>query len=151
MMHKHVFTHLLISLSCLLLSTAKAEQAETFGPYVAHYNTMNTTFLTADVARAYGISRSGGLALINIAVLKVTDGEMNVPIHANVSVDAANLAGQKKDIEMMEIEDGGAIYYIGTFRIRDEERIQFNVSIQPKEALNRIHRFRFNQMFYLER
>lgn len=129
---------------------ALAEQAETFGPYIAHYNTMNTTFLTSEVARAYSITRSGGLALVNIAVLERTQDGLNKPVHAKVQVDAANLIGQKKNIEMMEIEDGGAIYYVGTFRVRDEERIQFNVMIQPNDAPTRTHRFRFDQIFYIE-
>lgn len=138
---------------CVWLSLAlqaNAEQAERFGPYVAHYNTMNTTFLTPEVATAYGITRSGSLALINIAILEVAEDGLNQPVYATVSVDAANLAGQRKTIEMMEVEDGGAIYYVGTFRIRDEERITFNVTVQPKDQASRVHRFRFNQMFYVE-
>lgn len=125
-----------------------AEQFERFGPYVAHYNTFNTTMLSADVARAYDITRSGNLALINIALLRVEDEGMDQPMHATVTVDAANLAGQRKNVEMVEVEDRGAIYYIGTFRIRDEERINFNISIQPTDDPRRIHRFSFNQMFY---
>lgn len=133
-----------------LSAHASAEQAETFGPYIAHYNTLNTTFLTPQVAQAYGITRSGSLALINIAVLEVAEDDLNIPVHALVSVNASNLAGQRKTIEMIEVEDAGAIYYVGTFRIRDEERITFNVSVQPKDQPNRVHRFRFNQTFYVE-
>ena len=131
-------------------SPALAEQFERFGPYVAHYNTFNTTLLTADVARAYGITRSGNLALINIALLKVQDGGMDEPMHAEVSVGASNLAGQRKNIDIVEIEDRGAIYYIATFRIRDEERINFNISIQPSDDPRRVHRFSFDQMFYVD-
>ncbi len=140
---------------CFLVASAlghdaKAEQFEAFGPYTAHYNTFNTTLLTAEVARAYEITRSGNLALINIAVLRTQDEGMDEPMHADVNVDAANLAGQRKNIEMVEVEDRGAIYYIGTFRIRDEERINFNVSIQPADDPRRVHRFSFNQMFYVD-
>jgi hypothetical protein len=106
--------------------------------------------LSADVARAYDITRSGNLALINIALLRVEDEGMDQPMHATVNVDAANLAGQRKNVEMVEVEDRGAIYYIGTFRIRDEERINFNISIQPTDDPRRIHRFSFNQMFYVD-
>ena len=131
------------------IPTASAEQAERFGPYVAHYNTFNTTLLTPEVARAYGITRSGNLALLNIAVLRSQQSAMDEAVTARIQVNASNLVGQKKSVEMKEIRDQGAIYYIGTFRISNEERITFNVSIQPEDSTQRPHGFRFSQIFYV--
>lgn len=144
---------MLLMLGFMVWSVAgMAEQAERFGPYIAHYNTFNTPSLTPEVARAYNITRSGNLALINVAILKVGDEQaMDQPKHANVVVQASNLAGQRKNINMIEIEDQGAIYYIGTFPIRNEERINFNVAITPKEDPRRTHRFTFNQVFYVDK
>jgi hypothetical protein len=51
---------------------APAQQAEDLGDYLVHYNTMNTTLLSPEVARAYNIQRSGTRGLLNIAVLKRT-------------------------------------------------------------------------------
>ncbi|HEY7905481.1 MAG TPA: DUF4426 domain-containing protein [Wenzhouxiangella sp.] len=140
----------IIAIALLMGNASWAEQASRFGNYIAHYNTFNTTFLTPDVARAYGITRSGNLALLNIAVLKVNDEGLNEPVRARVQVRGNNLAGQRKSIEMTEIEDGGAIYYIGTFRIRNEERINFTVNITPINGVTRSHELRFNQIFYVE-
>ncbi len=139
-----------IAIVLLMGNMAWAEQASRFGNYIAHYNTFNTTFLTPDVARAYGITRSGNLALLNVAVLKVSDEGLNEPTRARVQVQASNLAGQRKSIEMTQIEDAGAIYYVGTFRIRNEERINFTLDITPINGVNRSHEIRFNQIFYVE-
>lgn len=139
-----------VSIALTLANTGVAEQASRFNGYIAHYNTFNSTFLTPDVARAYGITRSGNLALLNVAVLKENPGALNEPVHARVDVQATNLAGQRKVIEMNEIEDAGAIYYIGTFRIRNEERINFNIDITPVNGIARPHTIRFNQIFYAE-
>jgi len=139
-----------LPIALIFTSTARAEQASRFNGYIAHYNTFNSTFLTPDVARAYGITRSGNLALLNVAVLKENSGALNEPVRARVDVQASNLAGQRKVIEMMEIEDAGAIYYIGTFRIRNEERINFNIDITPINGIARPHNIRFNQIFYAE-
>lgn len=141
---------LALSMALTLADTASSEQASRFNGYVAHYNTFNSTLLTPDVARAYGITRSGNLALLNIAVLKENPGALNEPVRARVDVEASNLAGQRKVIEMNEIEDAGAIYYIGTFRIRNEERINFNIDITPVNGIARPHAIRFNQIFYAE-
>lgn len=132
-----------------MTSLVQAEQAEHFNGYVAHYNTFNTTLLTPEVARAYGITRSGNLALLNIAVLKKQPEGMDEAVTAQITVNASNLVGQKKPMELIEVQDRGAIYYIGTFRIRDEERIRFDITVQPSGQTAPPHRFRFDQIFYV--
>ena len=139
----------LVLVTLSITSFVQAEQAERFNGYVAHYNTFNTTLLTPEVARAYGITRSGNLALLNIAVLKTQPEGMDEAVTAQITVKASNLVGQKKPIELMEVQDRGAIYYIGTFRIRDEERISFEITVQPSGRTAPPYRFRFNQMFYV--
>ena len=127
---------------------AQAGQAETFGPYAVHYNTLNTSLLTADVARAYSIQRSGNRALLNIAVIRHGEEETGTAVTAQVRATATNLAGQRRELDMREIRDQEAIYYIGTFRISNEETLNFQVSVQP-EGEPRPHEFSFRQQFYV--
>jgi hypothetical protein len=138
-----------VVIALCITQAANAEQAERFGPYIAHYNTFNTNSLTPAVAKAYGITRSSNLALINVAVLRARPEALDEAVTANVSVRATNLVGQKKTIELIEIQDQGAIYYIGTFGIRNEERINFEVRIQPTDGSAIAHTFRFHQTFYV--
>ncbi|MGY6587060.1 MAG: DUF4426 domain-containing protein [Wenzhouxiangella sp.] len=126
---------------------ALAQQAERHGEYIIHYNTMNTRLLAPEFARAYGIARDGNRALINIAVLRVRDGDMDEPVTARVSVSSSNLAGQRRDIELSEVQDQGAIYYVGSFRIRNEENMNFRVRVHPDGAA-RPHEFTFRQTVY---
>ncbi len=122
-------------------------QAETFGPFAAHYNTFNTNQLTPDVARAYGIQRSASRALLNIAVIRQGDEDMGTPVRARVRATATNLAGQRRDLDMREIRDQDAIYYIGVFGISNEETLNFNVSVQPM-GQQQAHEFSFRQQFF---
>ncbi len=145
----------LSSMSFLLLAlwlpgtSVQAQQAEEFGEFEIHYNTLNSLLLTPDVARAYGIQRSGTRALLNIAVLrKVSDG-LNEPVTARVSASATNIVGQRRDIELREVRDQDAIYYIGSFRVSNEENMNFRVSVQPAGS-PRAHEFSFRQTFYTE-
>ena len=147
-MNKHcrlfiVLIGLFVSLSCL------AQQAEEFGQHVVHYNTMNTNMLSPEVASAYGIQRSGTRGLLNIAVLKKEEDGLNTPVTARVSATATNLAGQRRDLEMQEIQDQDAIYYVATFRFHNEEYLNFQVSVQP-EGRDRRHEFSFRQQFYVD-
>jgi hypothetical protein len=126
-----------------------AQQAEDLGQHLVHYNTMNTSQLSPEVASAYGIQRSGTRGLLNIAVLKKEDDGLNTPVTARVSATATNLAGQRRDLEMQEIRDQDAIYYVATFRFHNEEHLNFRVSVQP-EGQGRTREFSFRQQFYAD-
>ncbi|MEE4330301.1 MAG: DUF4426 domain-containing protein [Wenzhouxiangella sp.] len=134
----------------LLASPALGQQAEDIGDYLIHYNTFNTNRLTPDVARAYGIQRSGNRAMLNIAVIRKGDGVgTGTATRAQVEASAVNLVGQQREFEMTEIRDQDAIYYIGTFRITNEERLNFRVRVLP-EGSRRVHEFSFWQQFYAD-
>jgi hypothetical protein len=63
-------------------------------------------------------------------------------------VTATNLTGQRRDIELRRIDDQGAIYYIGQFRIHDEETLNFDVLVQPSGAEDGPYELKFRQQFY---
>ena len=138
---------LILSFTALISAPLAAQQAETFGEYDIHYSAINTLQLSPQVARAYGIQRSSNQAMINIAVLR-TGGEEDEPVSATVTAQTVNLTGQRRDIEMREIRDQGAIYYIGTFRITNEERITFRLGVQPEGRITP-YEFTFQQQFYV--
>lgn len=122
---------------------------ETFGDHVVHFNAQPTTMLPPEVARAFGIRRSGNRAMLNVTVLSRGEGDSSTPVSASVSVDATNLLGQGKDIRMRELREGDAIYYIGEVMVANEEIITFNVSVRP-EGVDAPHEFRFRQQFYTD-
>jgi hypothetical protein len=103
-----------------------------FGQYELHYNALRTDRLSADVARAYGIQRSKNRVLLNVTMLrKDADHAPRKPVEGAVKVDAYNLTGQLKDIEMRRISDGGAIYYIGEVAISGNEILVFDIKATP--------------------
>lgn len=116
-----------------MLSTGKtmAQSAQDFDRYVVHYNAMNASLLTPAVARQYNIQRSSSRGLLNITALEKVMEMPNRPVHAVVKVTARNLSGQLRTIDMQEVEEQGAIYYIGQLRVRDEEVFDFHVEVTP--------------------
>jgi len=131
-----------------LTGAVSAQQFEDFGTYEVHYSAMNTSLLSPEVARAYDIQRSGNRAMLNITILDKSGDGWPEPISARVEASAINLTGQRRAIELREIRDQGAIYYIGTFRITNEENMNFRVTVQPAGDL-RPREFSFRQMFYV--
>ena len=48
-----------------------------------------------------------------------------------VTVDAYNLNGQLKDMEMRRVSEGEAIYYIGEVSISGAEILVFDIAVTP--------------------
>lgn len=122
---------------------------ETFGDHVVHFNAQSTTMLPAEVARVFGIRRSGNRAMLNITVLRRSDSNDDMPVTAVVEVDAMNLLQQEKDISMRELREGDAIYYIGELTVANEEIVTFNIRVKP-EGVDAPHVFTFRQQFYTD-
>lgn len=138
----NVMTFLLAAATAL---SAVAQQSRELGDYEVHYNTLNTNMLSPEIASAYGIQRAGTQAMLNITVLRKEDRE---PIEAKISAIATNLTGQRRTIELRPIHDQGAIYYIGQFRIHDEESLNFRLEVQPKGHQGAPFELDFRKQFF---
>jgi hypothetical protein len=136
----------------LAAAPAAAQQFEDIGDYRVHYSAMNTRMLPAEVARAYGIQRSGARAMINISVLRKAESDeaMDSPVPAEVNASAVNLTGQSRQIDLEEIEEEDAVYYIGTFRIANQETLTFTIEVRPEGSDGPPETFTFQQKFYVE-
>lgn len=108
------------------------ETFKDFGNYEVHYNALRTDGLTPEVARFYGIQRSTNRVMLNVTVLhKEADRAPRKPIAAEVKVDAYNLNGQLKDLELRRVSEGDAIYYIGEVSIGGAEILVFDIAVTP--------------------
>ncbi len=128
------------------------ERSKTNEGYAIHYNTLNTTFLMTEVAKKYGITRSKNRAMLNVSVRKgggLGKFLQTQAVKAKVTVQATNLANQLETINMWEVLDGDAIYYIGTFAITDEETFKFTITVDP-ENKGSVHEIKFRQQFFVD-
>ncbi|MBE9549077.1 MAG: DUF4426 domain-containing protein [Proteobacteria bacterium] len=150
-----IFKALVASLLILLSGSVLAQQSQDYGDYVVHYNALNTNLLPPQVAKANNILRSGSRALLNITVLKKS-GDTTSPAHARVTAAAINLTGQRRQIQLREVSepasgdsDLGAVYYLGEFRINNEETFDFQIEITP-DGEDRLLTLNFRQQFFTE-
>jgi len=130
--------------------TAQAEQFERFGRYQIHYNAVNTSFLTPEVAAANGIQRSRVQALLNVSVREEQEDGTTRPVQASVEGRVGNLAGQSQPLTFRTLREDGAVYHLATFRIQEDEPMRFDLSVRydrnapPGEVS-------FIQRFYIDR
>ena len=136
-------------LACLVALPAVAERSNSFGDYQIHYNALTTNLIDPSVARAYGIIRSKNRARVNVAVLRRVMGNAAQPVRATVKLEAVNLNAQLRTIEMRELNEGGAIYYIGEIPIDHNETLNFKLEVTP-QGETASHTTNFKQDFYTE-
>ena len=132
-----------------LAGAASAENSQDFGDYVVHFNALNTSHLAPSVTREYGLKRSKNRGMVNIAVLNKVLGTAGKPVAAEIEASATNLTGQKRSIELREVREDTAIYYIGDFPIAHEETLRFVVHVQP-EGKGEAHEVKFTQQFFTQ-
>jgi len=116
------------------------------GEHVVHFSALSTDQLPPDIARAYNILRSKNRAMLNISVVRKSDG---VPVSAKVNVKTVNLTGQLKNITMRQINEQEAIYYIGETAVANRETLVFDISVIP-EGASRAFEVRFKREFYTD-
>ncbi len=138
-------------LTALFSLTAQAAQFESVGDYMIHYNAISTSILQPEVAKQYKINRSKNRALLNISVRKKGAGKMSqdTAVVAQVAATATNLNQQLQQIDMREIREGDAIYYIGEFRITNAETLNFKVTVDA-ENQGKTHEISFRQEFFVD-
>lgn len=111
----------------LMMSAVQANQVTQFGEYQLHYNTFESTFLTPEIAHQYGLTRTKGQALLNVAVTTQALGELPQSQRAMVSAQVTNLLGQIVSLTFITIEEGDSIYYLAPFTKTDDDILKFTV------------------------
>ncbi len=124
----------LVLLGALLSGLVWAEQSVSVGDFTIHYNAFTTDTLTPQVARQFKIQRSRNKAMLTVSVVKSEMVGVPKSVPAEVSVQAANLSGQLKKLQIREIKEGDAIYYIAVFPVANEETLDFTLRVKPAGA-----------------
>lgn len=138
-----------LCIALLLAPVVRAQNSQDFGNYIVYYNAFTTDFLQPTTARNYGITRSKNRGMVNISVQKKRMNTVGEPVEATITGTARNLNAQIKSLNLREIKDGNAIYYIGEFAVSNMETLDFSLDVTPKGQSVPFH-VHFRQQFYTE-
>ncbi len=143
------FRHYLsiIVAGCLLFTSivVQAEQLLKTDAFNIHYNAFNSSMLSPDIAKQYGIQRSSSVGVINISVLNNDDNAVTALIEGH----AKNAISQLSELKFKKITEGTAIYYLATFNFADKEELTFNLYIVPNGETKNT-KLSFLQQFFVE-
>lgn len=126
-MIKNALVTIGLLLSCALAChSSQAEEQFELGEYTLYYTLFNSTFVPADIARAYKLKRSKYEWLLNVVVSK--NGEHGgVPV--KLSGHNKNLMAQQKLLRFNEIKETGTVYYLAPVRVSGEDVLHFELNV----------------------
>lgn len=126
---------------------AMAGTSQSFGDYTIYYSAFTSDTLQPAIAKTYGITRSKKLGLLSISVLKKSLSPLGTPVKAKVKGEATNLTGQMKSVNIREVEDSGAVYYLSEIYVSHKEVLDFTLYVTP-EGEDSPFVVKFRQQFY---
>lgn len=129
-----------LSVGAIAADAIKGERKEVFGDITVHYNTFNSTFLTPDIAKAAGLTRSKHQGVINVSVLKA-----GKPLIVQVSGTVKDLTSQSIPLKFKQVTEQNAIYYIAQYPVEQQETRTFEIKVQTEDKINTIN---FNQELF---
>jgi len=133
-------------LFCSLSFSVYAENMKKLGDLNVHYMAIGATFLTPEIAKAYGIKRSRYNGLVNISALDNT--QKGSPAKTvRIIGKARNNVGQLKSLIFREVKEENAIYYLAEVNYANEETIHFDLQITDG---SKKHNLKFSQKFYVD-
>jgi len=141
----------LLAMAVLLLALpwqAAFAEMQAFGRYEVYYSLFASDFLRPEIARAYGIVRANDRAVLNIAVRRLEPAGGSVPIKAKVEGTRSDLV-HTRDLELREVIEEGAIYYLAEFPFRNDETHYFKVRIHPDGDTSTLD-LQFKQTLYVD-
>lgn len=135
---------------CLLLGLSTFSVAEQFvedDQYRVHYSAFNTSLLTPENAKQYGVTRSRNRGLINIAVQRKKADGSTVGVEAQLSGIVRHLSGTERELDFTLVTEGSAVYYLAEFLIGNGEQLYFTLKAVPVPSHPGL-KFSFDQPFY---
>ncbi len=142
-------TPLLLLVLLLFSFSVWAENSTTITGYTIHHNAIPTASLDPAVANQYGIQRSKYRGMLNVSVIKEIPNSTGKSVDAVVMANATNIRGQLISIPMRKVTEGDAIYFIGEFKIADQETLNFNLQVKP-QGETRFYKAELKQDFYID-
>lgn len=131
----------------LCINTAHAEQFVRNGQFIVHYVALPSTSITPEVARHFGISRTGKLSLLVLNAQLETAPGKTTSLPATATGTVTSLIGHVQQLELRPAREGDVHYVIAQFEAVDQEILKFDLQITPQGSTKPIA-LKFQQQFY---
>lgn len=123
---------------------AQEKAFKKFGDTQVFYSAFNSSFIAADIANIYNITRGKDKGLVNIAFVPEGAAQGQTAL---VGGTVNNLLAQQQQLEFTEVREGDAVYYLAPFTFDNEDPLTFTIHVRPADS-EVTHTFTFQRTFY---
>lgn len=141
-------TILVLSIFSLASQANDTQQIQTYDNYDIHYSVFNTSFLTPEIAKSYGITRSKNQALVNIAVIRKNSDGTREGVSAIIKGTVRDLI-HSNDLDFFPVREENAIYYLSPLRISDKQDVYFDIEVQT-DPNRSPYKVKFKKKLYVD-
>ena len=142
-------TRLITLISLVLFSSlAFADKANQFSydGYTVHFSAYPSDHLQRNIAKSIGVRRDPDRIIVTVVVNKEDPGKTPTSVKADVSGNAFYLSGISLRLKLREINDRGATYYLGDFKVKTGDKLTFNMAVKP-DGETQEKQFKFVKQF----
>jgi hypothetical protein len=125
-------------------ASAQEKAFKSFGNTQVFYSAFNSSFITADIANIYKITRGKDKGLVNIAFVPKGAAQGQTAL---VGGTVNNLLAQQQELDFTEVREGDAVYYLAPFTFDNEDPLTFTIHVRPADS-DVTHTFTFQRTFY---
>lgn len=129
-------------------ASAQDNISQRFGSYEVFYSTFNSSFISTDVAKAYGFIRGKNKAFINLAVIKHNLDGTTKNVNATLKGTWSDLI-YTQPLQFKRIQEQASIYYLSPFEIQHKNDIYFTIAIYP-EGSSRDFELKFKKRLFVD-
>lgn len=125
------FQPFIAALALLLFTALSHAGSKDFGEYIVQWSVFPSTFLTPEIAKENGLTRSRGIGVVNIAIMtEDEDGGMST-VSGQVEGKAMNDIQQPRFLAFRRIQEGDAVYFIAEYQYANAELMTFEITARP--------------------
>ena len=132
-----------------ILTSAQAENSTKERGFSIHHNAVPASMLTPEIATRYKVVRSKYRGLLTVSVIKDVEGTTGEAVTARIEAKSTSLIGRTENLELREVTEGDAVYYLATFPITDQDLLKFELNVTPAGETRPITA-RFTQQFFID-
>ncbi len=138
----------LVILVCWLIAlpTTANDFYKQHGDLKIFYSAFPSSFIPAQVARAYDLKRGVDGGLVNIATMR----DLGTGLPTIVSGEVLNIMQQSQTLKFIEIREASTVYYLAAFDFDNQDFLTFKIRIQANpESL--AYDFKCQKIMYIDR
>lgn len=148
-MRKLVTTVSALLVLLMAVTPVQAENSTRAGGFTVHHNAVPAAMLTPEIATQYKIVRSKYRGLLTVSVIREIPDTTGKAVTARIEAESTSLIGRTEQLELREVVEGDAIYYLATFPITDGDQLRFRLRVTPAGAERPITA-EFSQKFFID-